>query len=144
MPVISNSIPKVLGVAFPDVPDVPDVPNVPNVLVASAILSSIVVLSVSAVLVVLVLILIFVLSVSFSACFFFSFLPLPLRLCVFCGVNPCGGWFSVSLPFTPGILTLNKKPSTGRMAVKHSKGKGLARRRERKRVLAGAGGCGGL
>ena len=85
-----------LGVAFPDVP---------NVLVASAILASIGVAVLAVVL--LVVILIFVLSVPFSACFF-PFL-LPLRLCGFCGVNPCGGWVSVSLPFTAAIVPSDSK-----------------------------------
>ena len=60
MPVISNSIPKVVGVAVPNVPNV-----LVAVLVASAILSSIVVAVLAVVL--LVVILIFVLSVPFFA-----------------------------------------------------------------------------
>ena len=44
------------------------------------------------------------------------------------------------LPFTAAILTLNKKLSTGRMAVKHSRGKGLARKGCWLELVAGAGG----
>ena len=95
MPVNSNSIPKVVGVA------------VSNVLVASAILSSIVL----AIANLLVLILIFFLSACRSRLFvlIFFFFLLPLRLCGFCGVNPCGGWVSVPLPFTAHIVPSDSK-----------------------------------